>query len=155
MSGTLVIIPCGQGKVWDKDPARRPVAARYAYTGAPFSVNRAYAEAFADRWIILSAKYGFIGPDYHIADYDVTFKKKSTKPVSVSVLLEQARREGLDGFGRVIGLGGAEYRHVIEAVFIRLGIKAVFPFAGLRLGFGMQAIRRAVASGNPMGQRDM
>ena len=60
---TLVIIPCGQAKVWAGEPQRGPTPAGEAYTGAPFKVNRAYAERHGDRWVILSAKYGFIPPD--------------------------------------------------------------------------------------------
>jgi hypothetical protein len=59
MDEALVIIPCGQAKLWDDDPQRGPTPARDAYTGAPFKVNRAYAERHGDRWVILSAKYGF------------------------------------------------------------------------------------------------
>ena len=73
MGEILVIVPCGQGKIWDTEPDRGPVAARDAYTGAPFKVNRAYAERFASYWVILSAKYGFIPPDYLIpGPYNVT-----------------------------------------------------------------------------------
>ena len=34
---TLVIIPCGQAKIWDKQPEVGAVQAQYAYTGAPSS----------------------------------------------------------------------------------------------------------------------
>jgi hypothetical protein len=79
MGEMLVIIPCGQSKVWDDQPERGPVKARDAYTGPPFKVNRDYAEAFASRWVILSAKYGFISPDFLIpGPYNVTFKKHAT-----------------------------------------------------------------------------
>ena len=63
MDDLLVIAPCSQGKVWDKSPDHGPTPARDAYTGSPFKVNRQYAEHFGAEWIILSAKYGFIGPD--------------------------------------------------------------------------------------------
>jgi hypothetical protein len=46
---TLVIIPCGQGKIWDADPSRGPTLASDAYTGVPFKVNKAYAERCGDR----------------------------------------------------------------------------------------------------------
>ncbi len=35
MSNTLVIVPCGQGKVWDDDPQRGPTPACKAYQGVP------------------------------------------------------------------------------------------------------------------------
>ena len=37
------------------------------------NVNRDYAEEFADRWVIVSAKYGFIDPEFVVSsDYNVT-----------------------------------------------------------------------------------
>ena len=71
----LVVVPCGMRKIWDMNPSAGPTPAKNAYVGAPFKVNRAYAEKFADRWVILSAKYGFIDLDFVIPEnYDVTFK---------------------------------------------------------------------------------
>ena len=35
MSNTLVIAPCGQGKVWVDDPQQGPTPARKAYQGVP------------------------------------------------------------------------------------------------------------------------
>ena len=87
-SSLLVVVPCGQGKIWDRHPGVGPTAAQGAYTGAPFRVNRAYAERFASRWVILSAKYGFIDPDFLIPEsYNLTFKKKDPRLVDASVRL--------------------------------------------------------------------
>jgi len=150
MEGLLVIVPCGQGKIWDKDPHRGPTAARDAYIGAPFKVNKEYAERFSERWIILSAKYGFIAPDFMIpGPYDVTFKKPSTNPVSVSTLRGQIQAQGLDRFETVIGLGGVEYRRVLEEAFTSLPVDLRFPFAGLPIGKAMQATKRAIELGDP------
>ena len=35
----LVIVPCGQSKVWDKSPDHGPPPAHDAYTGSPFKVT--------------------------------------------------------------------------------------------------------------------
>jgi hypothetical protein len=43
-AGTLVIVPRGSAKVWGKRPTAGRVAAKDAYVGAPFKVNREYAE---------------------------------------------------------------------------------------------------------------
>lgn len=148
MSGILIIVPCGQGKIWDKKMVGA-VAAREAYTGSPFKVNREYAERFSDRWVILSAKYGFIPPDFMIpGPYNVTFKKKSTRPISIAVLKEQIKDQGLDSSQTIIGLGGKDYRTVIEQVF-GVGINLVFPFSGLPIGKMMQATKRAIEINKP------
>lgn len=144
MSTTLVIVPCGQAKVWDNDPERGPTPACEAYTGAPFKVNRAYAERHGDRWVILSAKYGFIGPEFVLTGpYNVTFKRKATNPVDVATLTAQIREQRLDEFVRIVGLGGKEYRAMIEAAFAPFDRTVECPFAGLPIGLAMQAIKRA------------
>ena len=59
--------------------------AQDAYTGAPFSLNRKFAETFADSWLILSAKYGFIDPESMVpGPYNVTFKRKATAPIAIT-----------------------------------------------------------------------
>jgi cytoplasmic iron level regulating protein YaaA (DUF328/UPF0246 family) len=138
----LVIVPCGRSKIWKKYPHLGPTPAREAYTGAPFKVNREYAESVADRWVILSAKYGFIEPTTLITQYEVTFKKKTTNPVSVSLLKKQVTDFGLLEFDQVIALGGKEYRSVVEEVFAGTGVKLKFPFSGLTVGRAMRAVKQ-------------
>src|SRR5271170_3987934 len=98
-AGILVIIPCGQKKIWDTSLRSGPTAAKDAYTGSPFSVNRSFAEKFSDRWVILSAKYGFIDPDFVIpCQYDVTFKKRNRASVSYEQLRKQVRQKKFKRF---------------------------------------------------------
>lgn len=145
MKGILVVIPCGKRKIWDEDPDRGPTPARDTYIGAPFKVNKEYAEHFAERWVILSAKYGFISPDSTIpGPYNVTFKSKSTNPISVLALRNQIQAQNLDRFEMVIGLGGTEYRAILEQALAASPARVCFPFAGLRSGKAMQAIKRAI-----------
>ena len=141
---------CGQSKVWDKSPDAGAVPAKDVYRGAPFTVNRTFAEHFGDRWVILSAKYGFISPDFGIpGPYEVTFKRKNSSPVSVMTLRQQVREGSLHKFKDVIGLGGKDYRVAIEAAFMDAAAKLHFPFAGLRIGESMQAVNKAIAADNP------
>jgi len=150
MGDTLVIIPCGQAKVCDDDPQRGPTPARDAYTGAPFKVNRAYAARRGGRWVILSARYGFITPDFLLpGPYNVTFKKRTTNPVQVAMLTRQIREMGLHEYERVVALGGKEYRAVVEAAFSPFGTEVEFPFAGLPIGLAMQAVKRATGGSPP------
>lgn len=147
MSSTLVIVACGQQKVWHKQPLLGAVPARDAYTGPPFVLNRQYAERFGDAWVILSAKYGFIPPDFLIPEaYEVTFKKQATGPVTMPALREQVRNQGLEDFTEAVGLGGVEYRLAIEAAFEGSGVALRFPFAGLTLGYSLQAVKRALGT---------
>ena len=102
----LVIVPCGQKKVWEKHPEAGPTIAKNVYAGSPFIVNQKFADAFGKPWVILSAKYGFIDPQFMMpGPYNVTFKRKYTDPISVTKLRDQVRQQGLDCFSNVIGLG--------------------------------------------------
>jgi hypothetical protein len=149
----LIIIPCGQRKVWDREPQRGPTPARDAYTGSPFRVNRAYAERFGDAWLILSAKYGFTSPDVMLpGPYNVTFKRRGTNPVGPDVLRAQASELGLGHYALVVVLGGADYRRAAQEAFLGQSVQLVFPTAGLSVGRAMQVLRRAIDAGEPVAQ---
>ena len=82
-----MIVPCGKLKIWSKNPLKGPTIAEEAYVGSPFKMNRSYAKKYSDKWLILSAKYGLIAPDFTIAGkYDVTFNDPSTNPISIEEL---------------------------------------------------------------------
>lgn len=151
MGQTLVIVPCGLAKVWSKSPEAGPTAASQAYDGGPFKVNRRYAERFADRWVILSAKYGFIPPDFVIpGPYNVTFKRKNPTPIGVGTLREQIGTQGLFRFDPVIVLGGKEYQAIVREAFAPWETRLLSPFAGLPIGKAMQAVNRAIERGDPI-----
>ncbi len=143
---TLVIIPCGQKKIWDKHLyLHRPVRAWCAYTGGSFKLNWKYATTFGDRWVILSAKYGYIPPGFKILEnYNVSFKKKSSNPISVEELAKQIREQKLADFDRIIGLGGKEYREAMRISFKEFNKIVEFPFAGLTIGRHMSAVKKAL-----------
>ena len=145
-AGPLVIIACGKRKIWNKDKKAGPTRAGEAYIGTPFKVNRDYARRVGSRWMILSAKYGYIDPDFVLpGPYNVTFKEPKTQPVSLEKLQQQAKSKGLARFKTVVGLGGREYREAIQATFEVLGVSLSFPTQGLRVGKAMRRLKRAQA----------
>lgn len=142
--GLLVIVPCGKAKIWARNPQAGPTAAGDAYVGAPFTVNRRYAERVDGDWLILSAEHGFLWPaDVVPGPYETTFKRQSTSPIGPAALREQAMRMGLDRYGEVIGLGGKEYRAAMKAAFEGTKVRLSFPFAGLPIGKAMAATKLA------------
>ncbi len=150
MLDVLVIVPCGKSKVWDKHPNRGPTPAADAYIGAPFTLNRAYAECYGDAWVVLSAKYGLIEPEFEIPEpYEVAFNKARTRPIATESLQRQIEDLRLNRYAVVVGLGGAAYRKAICAAFARSPVNLAFPFAGLPIGKMMQATKRAVQEGRP------
>jgi hypothetical protein len=95
--------------------------------------------------VILSAKYGFIKPDFIIHEpYEVTFNRKSSGPITDEALRKQMRAMRLNQYAEVIGLGGAAYRKRIEKVFEDTSVSLNFPFAGLAVGKAMQAINHEI-----------
>lgn len=143
-TSTLVIIPCGKAKIWNRDPAAGPTLARDAYTGGPFKVNRGYAEAHGTTWLILSAKYGLIQGDYVLpGPYDTSFKHPHSGPISVDQVAAQIGERQLASFSRVVVLGGREYVEVARRAFRTFGQTVETPFAGLPVGKAMQAIKAA------------
>ena len=148
--GLLVIVPCGKAKIWDRHPEAGPTPARDAYIGSPFIVNRRYAERFASRWVILSAKYGFIDPGFVMpGPYDVTFKRRGAELIGAASLRAQVAELVLAVFPTVVVLGGKEYRQAAEQAFAGIQTRLRFPFAGLSPGRAMRASNAAIARGDP------
>jgi hypothetical protein len=148
-TGTLVVVPCGAAKVWAKRPGAGPTAARDAYTSSHFKAQRRYAEARGDRWVILSAKYGYLDPRNPIEDYDVTFHDPATGPVATDVLARQVRTLRLLDFEIIEALGGSAYRERVLVSFgwYRCADRVIFPFEGCDLFETMRAVRSALDAG--------
>ncbi len=133
----LCITPCGKRKIWDKDPIAGPTKAKDVYTG-PFTRKcQEYAKKFyPNSWCILSAKYGFVYPDEIVlGPYNVTFNKRSSKPISVHELIEQATQKRMYRYHEIIVLGGKEYVRRVSQVFPNKELS--FPISGLRSMFEM------------------
>jgi hypothetical protein len=153
MDNVLVVIPCGRMKIWDKHPHRGPTPARHAFTSPYFEANRAYAERFGNRWVILSDKYGFIDPDYVIpGPYDVTFNDPRTNPICVDALRAQVGERGLRRFANVIALGGRDHRKMIMQAFEADGASVYCPVAGLGIEEQKRMVREAIRTGKPLGR---
>lgn len=147
MTRALVIVPCGKAKIWDKQPSAGPTRAADVYTGGLFNKNKAYAERFATDWLILSAKYGLISPDFLIPEtYNVTFAKRKTRPITTDEVVKQARNINLEKYDVVVGLGSKDYCAVTAVAFS--GSRLEFPFLGLAgVGPMMSAVKHALETG--------
>lgn len=139
----LVIIPCGSAKIWSKVTTSSSYPAKKAYIGSPFVVNRKYAESTGNRWMILSARYGYIDPDTMIQDYDETFKAVTPQTITVNALKKQIEEKLLTRYSTILGLGGMEYIAMIRKSFAGTPCHLEFPFAGLPLFKYMPAVKAA------------
>lgn len=139
--------------------AMRPVVALVACVGkkkdaaAPagelyesnwFKKARAYAEAEADDWFILSAKHGLIAPDAMIAPYDVTLNTMSAearRDWSARVFDQICAR--VPRQSRLMFLAGRRYREgLIENGLAHYGYAVEVPMQGLGIGQQLAWLRR-------------
>jgi hypothetical protein len=149
-SKALCIIPCGSRKIWDKNPSLSSVEADRAYMSPFHRFCKDYAKMFFEHWVILSAKYGFLYPaDIVEGPYDVNFSRPSPDKVSFGTLQEQARVKQLLDFQAVVVLAGQKYRKPVTEVFREQAIQFPFePYKGI--GYIQQALKHAIATGNPL-----
>lgn len=111
--------------------------AKDLYQSAWFSKARAYAERYADRWFILSARYGLVTPDQLCEPYDLSL---NTMEMSARVgwaeqvwptLLAAApdpQRE------RIVLLAGDTYRRLLQEWLRTVGYDVEVPMIGMGIG---------------------
>lgn len=153
---TLVVIPCGVRKIWDRNPAAGKIPAKDAYTSQLFRAQRTYAEAFGTDWVILSARYGLTHPDQLIENYDCKFAPADLEPKNwwrLEGLARQAR--SLPPYDLVILLGSKLYRSILRRVFVGIvpNRQIVEPFANHDLPRTIAALHSAIAVRNGLTQR--
>lgn len=104
----------------------------YAYKGEHFLnwLKKKDTLNFPFRWVILSAKYGFIEPNHPISNYDVTFDDKSTGPISIETLKNQANyqvrwsdNKKLSDFDEIWFIGPDSYYQIVCEIFKGKNIK--------------------------------
>jgi len=108
--------------------------------------------------MILSAKYGFIRPDFVIpGNYNVTFAKPSTHPISVQELKRQVEDQGLRRYDEITALGGGDYVDRVRESFFSTHARIQAPFAGYTMGQQMHMINETMREeeSGQQGERDV
>jgi len=145
----LVVVPCGKSKIWDKNPRKGSTKAKDVYLGVPFTVNREYAEKYGEKWVILSAKYGLIEPDYVIPEnYNVTFNDPETNPISVNKLQGQVK-DNFSEYMKVLALGSTKYSEIVRKAFSGTSAVVCSPVAGLPIGKALGKVKTAIRLNKP------
>lgn len=144
---SFCIVPCGNKKIWSKNPKAGPTKAREVYIG-PFAKKcREYAEKYyPSSWCILSAKYGFLLPDDVIpGPYNVSFNNKKTNPISLQDISRQLVKKNIDKYKRIVVLGGKNYAEIAKQIFI--GKTVLNPLSGCKgIGYMMGKLNDAIVS---------
>lgn len=145
---TLCIVPCGNKKIWDKNPKAGPTKAKCVYIG-PFAKKCIeYAMRFyPSSWCILSAKYGFLLPDDIVpGPYNVSFNYRKTNPITTKELSAQVNKKKLDIYERIMILGGKTYVKMANKVFLQREV--LTPLSGCKgIGYMMGKLNEAIKRG--------
>lgn len=148
---TLCIVPCGNRKIWDKNPKSGPTKAEYVYIGSFAKKCREYAMRFyPSSWCILSAKYGFLFPDELVTGpYNVSFNDRKTNPITTKELFAQVKEKELDNYERIVILGGKNYVEMANEVF---SSKEIFsPLSDCKgIGYMMGKLNGSIKRGVPL-----
>jgi hypothetical protein len=144
---TLIIVPCGKKKIWDKTPSASPTPARHAYTSNYFKLCVQYAEKFLDKWVIFSGKYGLISPYFIIDNYDTKVKVTNGFRNKVKEQLEPFISSGCSSF---ISLCGQEYSKILRDIVEPIDLKLYTPLEGLRIGIRQKRIKDCLEHNIPL-----
>jgi hypothetical protein len=142
MTRAIYIVGCGAAKLDHEAPARE------LYTGSLFVAARRHVEALGVPWLVLSAKYGIVEPDWVLAPYEQTIPKRkedlsawalrsASSVVSLSALWVDRERgipDPAPNPRRFVFLCGVEYARPVALRLETWGYTTQQPLAGLQLG---------------------
>jgi hypothetical protein len=144
---TLIIVPCGKKKIWDKNPSAGPTPARYAYTSNHFKLCVQYAEKFSDEWVIFSGKYGLVEPDFMVENYDTRVKATNRFKDKIK---EQLKPFISLSFSSFVSLCGKDYSQILKDVVQPSDLKFYTPLDGLRIGMRQKRIKECLVLNIPL-----
>ena len=148
------IVACTRTKIWDKDPAASLfVPAREAFRGPMFlqavdcfrMITRHIGEE--PLWMILSAKFGLINPDWNMPDYSVhlSSSRSSNGLVSFSEMEEQWDEKSLSRYDTFAVWGPSAYcKQIRELASSRSShfVRLLCPAEGLGTGKAVGALKK-------------
>jgi hypothetical protein len=122
-----------------------PMPARDLYASDWFCKASAYAARVADRWYILSARYGLVAPDAVIEPYDETLNKMgvAARRAWARRVIKDLRRVLHPG-DRVVVLAGSRYRQDLIGPIRQTGCTVEVPMEGLRIGEQLRWLKQRV-----------
>jgi len=125
----LLIIPCSKAKIWDKNPTIKNVKAKDAYISTYFKLCKRIAEITNARWLIFSAKYGLIPPEFVIPNnYDVSFNKNCAETVSFFTIYQQMVKYEVYNFNKIYSFCGKKYNKILENTLKMFKKALIIPF---------------------------
>lgn len=127
---SVVLISCVKSKRRYRAPAKD------LYDSTLFRAQRAYAEKVADKWFILSAKYGLLAPETEIEPYEETLKGASVKRKRDWSHAIFAELERVTARNDVITItAGEDYCRYLVPLLTQRGNEVRRPVKGLAMGY--------------------
>ena len=130
----LGIVSCSKEKIWDIKPDIGAVSAQYAYRSAFFELAKRYVQLRCKKWLILSAKYGLMTPEFQIPQtYDLSFNRAEDSCIPMEKLRNQAKK--YHSSPTVLVLCPSLYGAKLEEAFAGSDVEIRHPLRGVG-GFG-------------------
>lgn len=147
----LCIIPCGNKKIWSKDPSKGSVRAEEAYIGTFHRLCKSYARLFFNNYVILSAKHGFLRPQDHVDEmYNLSFSMKNSEIITVEELQVQFNEKSLASYKQYVVLTGKKYQPILQKVVPNPAMLD-FPLIDCKgIGFMQQRLKKSIDTKTPI-----
>ena len=127
-----------------------PAPAGELYTSPLFRGMRQFALRNADRWFVLSAKYGLLDPEQVIAPYEQTLKTARANQRELwAKNVMQAFGERIVAPARVLVLAGVDYRAYLVPMLERADFPVEVPMAALRMGHQLSWLSAQASVNSP------
>ena len=127
---SIVLVSCVKSKRSSSSPAKD------LYVSTLFRAQRAFAERFANKWFILSAKYGLLEPDRVVDTYEETLKGASAerkRAWSHDVFASLEKQTTPDDVITITA--GEDYCKYLAPLLEKRGNEVRRPVKGLSMGF--------------------
>ena len=138
---TIALVSCVKKKRQRAHPAQD------LYISTLFTLSREYAEKYARKWFILSAKYGLLSPQQIIEPYEQTLNnmKKADRVRWANQVYSQMKKVNLlQPDLEILWLAGKKYQCELR---LRLSdYKHVDPLEGLGIGKRLAWLKNSLAS---------
>jgi len=122
----------------DEKRSGRHMAKDLYMTSDLFKAQRRYAEAYADQWYILSAKYGLVHPLTRLTSYDMDISERDDD-------LHGQGESTIRGWGDNVDveiIAGGDYLKRLEWYLEEYDIDYTVPFDGQRYGERIKSMKR-------------
>lgn len=139
----VVLVQCTNSKYSSSEPPiyNGVAPAKTLYSKSRyFRRQKAYAELYADKWYIQSAKYGLVEPDEEIESYD-THAKDIAQPDQWAREIAIELKQRVTPPATVEVLGGKHYANPLTPELEARGFDVVEPLRGLRIGERMAQLK--------------